>query len=165
MKMADIEKAQEEAANLAAAAEAAQNQHQAALDSQEEDISAREAKLATTLRGKDEELEVLVERRTHKLGQRHKEALDAQALAHAGKGQELEVERDELKVQALKPSDEKNGLNCALTEAHGAVIGRAGEISEAQDSIRDLKLKLENLEKMLSKSSAQEETLNKSLEE
>ena len=41
MKMADIEKAQEKAANLAAAAEAVRNQDQAALDSQEEDLTAQ----------------------------------------------------------------------------------------------------------------------------
>ena len=67
MKMADIEKAQEKAANLAAAAEAARNQHQATLDSQEEDLTTREAKLAAALRGKDEELEDLVAWRTREL--------------------------------------------------------------------------------------------------
>ena len=46
MKMTDIEKAQEKAANLAAAAEAVRNQHQAALDSQEEDLTVHEANLA-----------------------------------------------------------------------------------------------------------------------
>ena len=40
MKQADIEKAQETAESLAAAAEAARTQHQAALDSQEEDLAA-----------------------------------------------------------------------------------------------------------------------------
>ena len=114
MKMADIEKAQEKAANLAAAAEAVRNQHQAALDSQEEDLTVREAKLAAALRGKDEELKALVARRTRELEQRHKEALDAQALAHAGKVRELEVGRDELKEQALKLSNEKSTLNSAL---------------------------------------------------
>ena len=117
MKIADIEKAQEKAANLAAAAEAVRNQHQAALDSQEEDLTVREAKLAAALRGKDEELEALVARRTRELEQRHKEALDAQALAHAGKVRELEVEQDELKEQALKLSNEKSTLNNALVEA------------------------------------------------
>ena len=67
MKMADIEKAQEQAANLAAAAEAVWNQHQAALDSQEEDLTVHEAKLAAALRGKDEELEDLVVWRTLEL--------------------------------------------------------------------------------------------------
>src|SRR3954466_14648630 len=142
--MADIEKAQEKAANLDAAAEATRNQHQAALDSQEEDLSAREAKLAATLRGKDEVLETLVARRTRELEQRHKEAHDAQALAHAGKVKELEAERDELKEQALKLSGEKRSLNCALVEAQGTVISRTGELSEARDSIKDLKLKLED---------------------
>jgi len=163
MKMADIEKAQEKAANLAAAAEAVRNQHQAALDSQEEDLTVREAKLAAALRGKDEELEALVARRTRELEQRHKEALDAQALAHAGKVRELEVAQDELKEQALKLSNEKSTLNSALVEAQGAVISRAGELSEAQNSIRDLKLKLEDLEKLLSESRAREETLTRSL--
>ena len=165
MKMADIEKAQEKAANLAAAAEAALNQHQAALDSQEEDLYMREAKLAATLHGKDEELEALVVLQTRELEQSHKEALNAQALAHAGKVKELEVERDGLKEQALKLSNEKSTLHSALVEAQGAVISRAGELSEAQNSIRDLKLKLENLEKMLSESTAREETLTRSLEE
>ena len=52
-----------------------------------------------------------------------------------------------------------------MVEVQGAVISRTGELSEAQNSIRDLKLKLENLEKMLSESSAREETLTRSLEE
>ena len=97
MKMADIEKAQEKAANLAAAAEAVRNQDQAALDSQEEDLTVREAKLTAALCGKDEELEALVAWRTRELEQRHKEALYAQALAHVGKVRELEVAQDELK--------------------------------------------------------------------
>ena len=67
------------------------------MNSQEEDLTAREAKLAAMLHGKDEELEALVARRTRELEQRHKEALDAQALAHAGNVRELEVERDKLK--------------------------------------------------------------------
>ena len=38
MKMSDVEKAQEEATSLAAAAEAARNQHQAALDSDRKSV-------------------------------------------------------------------------------------------------------------------------------
>ena len=56
-----------------------------------------EEKLAATLHGKDEEVEKLVLRWTSEQEQRHKEALDAQALAQAGKVKELEVERDGLK--------------------------------------------------------------------
>ena len=60
MKLADVEKAQEMARNLAAAAEATRTQHEAALNSQEEDLAACEAKLAAMLRGKDAEVEKLV---------------------------------------------------------------------------------------------------------
>ena len=59
--------------------EAAQHQHQAELNSQEEDLAAREERLATTLCGKDEEVQELVVQRTRELEQRHEEALNAQA--------------------------------------------------------------------------------------
>ena len=75
------------------------------------------------------------------------------------------MERDGLKEQALRLSDEKNRLNCALTEAQGVVISKTGELSDAQGSIRDLRLRLENLEKALAESSAREGALAKSLEE
>ena len=117
MKQADIEKAQEMAKNQAAKDEAARSQHQSTLNSQEEELAACEEKLAAPLCGKDEEVEKLVLQRTQELEQRHEEALNAQALVHAGKVKELEVERDELKEQALKLSQEKDTLNGALTEA------------------------------------------------
>ena len=88
--------------------------------------------------------------RTSELEQRHKEALNAQGQVHAGKVEELETERDGLKEQALKLSQEKDTLNSALTEAHGAIVSKARELSEANNSIKDLKLKLEGLEKVLS---------------
>ena len=103
--------------------------------------------------------------RTQELEQRHKEALDAQALVHAGKVKELEVERDELKEQALKLSQEKDTLNGTLVEAQGVVVSKAGELSEANNSIRDLKLKLGDHKKMLSEARAREETLTKNLED
>ena len=105
------------AEGLAAAAEAAPTQHQAALNSQEEDLAARDEKLAAMLRGKDAEVEKLFLQRTSELEQRHKEALNAQAQVHVGKVKELEVKRDELKEQVLKLSQEKDTLNSALTEA------------------------------------------------
>ena len=124
MKRADIEKAQETVESLAATAEAARTQHQAALNSQEEDLAAREEKLAATLRGKDEEVEQLVMQRTRELEQMHREALDAQALVHAGKVKELEVERDELKEQAQNLAKEKNTPNGALVEAQAQSLAR-----------------------------------------
>ena len=103
------------------------------LNSQEEDLAAREEKLAATLCGKDEEMDKLVTQRTRELEQRYREALDAQALVHTGKVKELEVERDELKGQALKLSQEKDTLNGTLTEARGAAVSRVGELSEANN--------------------------------
>ena len=74
------------------------------------------------------------------------------------------MERDGLKEQTLKLSQEKDTLNGALTEAQGAAISRAGELSEANNSIKDLKLKLEGLEEMLSGAKSRDETLAKDLE-
>ena len=51
----------------ASKAEAVQSQRQAELNSQEEDLVDREAKLAAVLRGKDEEVERLVAARTQEL--------------------------------------------------------------------------------------------------
>ena len=101
------------------------------------------------LHGKDAEVEKLVLQRTSELEQRHKEALNAQAQVYAGKVEELEAERDGLKEHALKLSQEKDTLNSAVTEAQGAVVSKAGELSETNNSIKDLKLKLEGLEKVL----------------
>ena len=74
------------------------------------------------------------------------------------------MERDGLKEQALKLSQEKDMLNSALTEAQGAAVSRAGELSEANKSIKDLRLKLEGLEGMLTEAKAREGTLAKELE-
>ena len=78
------------------------------------------------LRGKDAEVEKLVLQRTSELEQWHEEALNAQAQVHAGKVEELEAERDGLKEQALKLSQEKETLNSALTEAQARSSARLG---------------------------------------
>ena len=57
---ADVEKTQEVAKEQAAKDEAARHQHQAELNSQEEDLATHEEALAATLRSKDEEVEKLV---------------------------------------------------------------------------------------------------------
>ena len=75
---------------------------------------------------------------------------------------ELEVERDELKEQTLKLSKEKDTLNSALAEAHGVAVSR--ELSEANNSIRDLRLRLEGLDKILAEAKVREGTLTKDLE-
>ena len=40
------------------------------------------------------------------------------------------MERDRLKEQALKLSQEKDTLNSALMKAQGVAVSRAGELSE-----------------------------------
>ena len=98
-------------------------------------------KLAATLRGKDEEVGKLILQQTQELEQRHQEAHNAQAQVYAGRVKELEG-------QALKLAQERDMLNGALMEARGEVVSKAGELSEANISIRDLKRKLGDLEKM-----------------
>lgn len=78
---------------------------------------------------------------------------------------ELEVERDGLKDQALKVAKEKDTLNGALVEAQATVLSKAEQLSKANDTIKDLKLKLEGLEGTLSEVRARNETLTKGLEE
>ena len=85
-------------------------------------------------------------------------------MVYAGKVKELEAERDGLKDQALKLAEEKDTLNSALTEAQGAAISRTEELSMANKSIKDLTLKLEDLEGMLTEAEAREGTLAKELE-
>ena len=75
------------------------------------------------------------------------------------------MERDGLKEQALKLAREKDTLNGALVEAQAAVLSKAEQLSKANDSIKDLKLKLEGLEVTLSEVRAREGTLSKDLEE
>ena len=71
------------------------------------------------------------------------------------------MERNELKDQVLKLSKEKDTLNGALAEAHDTTISKVGELSEANNSIRDLKLKLEDLKKMMLEAKAWEGILTK----
>ena len=49
-------------------------------------------------------------------------------------------------------------------EAQGVFLGKAEQLSKANDSIKDLKLKLESLEKTLSEARAREGTLAKEME-
>nr|XP_040249461.1 atherin-like [Aegilops tauschii subsp. strangulata] len=87
------------------------------MNSQEEDLAAREERLAAMLHGKDEEVEKLVVQRTKELEQWHKEALDAQALPHADKmlseakareealARHLEAEKQQRKNKAANHKD------------------------------------------------------------
>ena len=123
MKQSDVEKAQEEAAKQAAAAEARLTERRVGLDAHEEDLVAREEALAAKLRGKDEEIEKLVALRTQELEQRHKEALEALVVDHAGKLKEAidateapEATKSELgdKVKRLEADLEGHGKEVSM---------------------------------------------------
>ena len=85
LKQSDIEKAQEEAAQQAAAEDARLRERCVGLDAHEEDLAAREEALAAKLRGKDQEIENLVMQRTQELEQEHKKTLEALVLDHTDK--------------------------------------------------------------------------------
>ena len=72
--------------------------------------------------------------------------------------------RDELKKQALELTGERDATKGALADAQAAILGKAELLSTANNSIRELKLKLENLEGMLSEAKAREGILAKELE-
>nr|XP_020160703.1 uncharacterized protein LOC109746002 [Aegilops tauschii subsp. strangulata] len=164
LKQADIEKAQETAKEQAAKEEAARLQQQALLNTQEEDLVAREQALAATLCGKDEEIGKIVVQWTQELEQKHKYALDALALDHASKVEKLELELGQLKKEILTLTEERDTGNCTLADSQAAISDKAKLLFEANDSINNLKLKLDGLEGMLSEVTAREETLNKALE-
>ena len=73
------------------------------------------------------------------------------------------MERDALKRQALELTGERDAANGALADAQAAVLSKAGLLSTANESIKDLKLKLESLEGTLSEAKAREGTLTKDL--
>ena len=77
----------------------------------------------------------------------------------------LVVEQDGLKNKVLWLAKEKDTISGAFAEAQAAVLGKAELLSQANDSVNDLKLKLEGLEGMLSEARARGETLAKNLEE
>jgi hypothetical protein len=181
----DAEKAQEEAAQQAAAEEARLTQRRVGLDAYAEDLAAREAALAAKLRSKDEELEKLVAQRTQELEQKHKEALEAHITDHASKLKEAvdaaeaaEAAKNELagKVKELEADLEKHGKEIStlkadrdktlhtLAEMQTTISGKIKELSAANGSIDDLKLKLTTLEETLEVSRARERTLTTDLQ-
>ena len=74
------------------------------------------------------------------------------------------VIREELKKVASELTKERDTANRSLADAQAAVFDKAKLLSEANDSIKDLKLKLGGLEGMLSEVRAREETLTKNQE-
>src|SRR3990170_2593723 len=146
----------------------------------------REKALAAKLRGKDEEIEKLVARRTQELEQKYKEALEALTVDHAGKLKETidaataaEAAKNELsnKVKKLEADleerikelstlkgDREKTLH-SLAEMQVAVSDKAKQLSSANDTIADLRLKLTTLEKSLEDGRTREKALNKDLQD
>ena len=77
----------------------------------------------------------------------------------------LEREREELKKKVSELTEERDTANRPLADAQFAISDKAKLLSEANDSINDLKLKLDGLDGKLSEAGAREETLNKALED
>lgn len=85
LEQAAAEMAQAEAAKKAEETNGELVQHKIHLDAHEEELAAREEKLAATLRAKDEEIQALLAKHTEELERKQGEALQAQALEHAEK--------------------------------------------------------------------------------
>nr|XP_020168549.2 leucine zipper transcription factor-like protein 1 [Aegilops tauschii subsp. strangulata] len=183
-KQADFDKAQEVAKAKAAKDESNQTQRRILLDAQEEDLVTREAALAAKIRAKNEEVERLVVKWAQDLMQEHKEAVDALTLDHAdklkeaidsaeaaeaakveldGKVEKLELELEELRKETLKLKKDRDMTAHTLAELQVTISDKKKLLSKANDSIADLRLKLETHEKMLSESRARELTLAKEL--
>lgn len=184
MKQSDIEKAQEDATQQATAEEARLTGRRVGLDAHEEDLAAREKALANRLRGKDEEVDKLVAQRTQELEQKHKEALEALAADHVGKLKEavdaagaaeaakneleqkvkkLEVDfEDHDKLSTLKAEREKTLYS--LAEMQTAMSDKIKQLSSANDSIADSRLKLTTLKETLETVRARERVLIKDLQ-
>nr|XP_020166433.1 muscle M-line assembly protein unc-89-like [Aegilops tauschii subsp. strangulata] len=167
LKQSDIEKAQEEVAARIAKEDGELREHRISLDTQEEDLATCEEALAAKLRGKDEEIEKLVAQQTQELEPKHKDALAALVLDHASKLKEAvdaaeaaEAAKSELagKVEELGAELEKHSKEVTISD-------RNKLLSEDNDSIADLKLKLTTLEETLASSRAREKTLTKKLED
>ena len=121
--------------------------------------------LAATLRAKDEEIEKLVAQRTQDLMQKHQEALDALFLDHAGKlkeaadrveaaeatrvelvgkaeNLEMDLEKLDKEISTLKGDIEKTLYD--LAEMQTTISDKTKLLSKANESIDDLRLKLES---------------------
>nr|XP_040252058.1 circumsporozoite protein-like [Aegilops tauschii subsp. strangulata] len=120
MKLADVEKAQEMARNLAAAAEAARTQHEAALNSQEEDLTAREGKLAAMLRDKEAELKL----------EGLEKALEEAKTREGTLAKELEAEKQLRENEGLNFADHVAGENLGAATTTGAAEGTAAGAAE-----------------------------------
>lgn len=186
LKQSDVERAQEEAKQQAAAEEARLRELRVGLEAHDDDLTAREKALADKLRAKDEEIDKLVAQWAQELEQKHKETLEALTTNHVGKLKEAidaaETAEDaknllEEKVKRLETDLEGHGKELStlkterektlhsLMEMQVAISDKTKQLSSATDSIEDLKVKLSTLEETLETAKAREKTLIKDLQD
>nr|XP_040251884.1 translation initiation factor IF-2-like [Aegilops tauschii subsp. strangulata] len=138
----------------------------AAIDKAEVDLEERVTETQAWFRRACEELKTahdLLAERKQELVLKQADIEKAQEAAKEQAAKD-EVERDGLKKHVLELTEERDAAKGALADAQATVLGKVELLSKANDSIRDLKLKLEGLEGTLLEVRAREETLTKDLE-
>ena len=164
LEKAAAEMKQKEAAKANADFNSQLVQRKVELDSREDDLADREQKLADKLQAKDVEIQALIAKRTQELEDIHQEAIQAQAMEHAGKLKEtveaaeaakanLDAQVKELEeklaasnneIHVLKESAQKAAYS--LGELQSSLSSKNKELQAAGDVNADLKLKLSTLE-------------------
>lgn len=183
---AEIEEQQRAVAEKLSAQEGRLTQRKVDLDSHEEDLAAREAALAEMLRRKDEEVSKLVTERTQEQEQKRKEeaealvkdfsdnlkqATDAAAAAEAARKEleikvaklEADLEANGKELSALKLEREK--ALYSLSEMQVTIAEKGKQLSAANDSIKDLTLKLTTLTETLEGARKRELALEKEVQD
>ena len=79
--------------------------------------------------------------------------------------EKLELEWEELKKEISKLTGDRDTANRTLADLQVTISDKTKLLSEANNSIGDLKLKLDTLEGTLLEDRAREETLNKALQD
>ena len=77
--------------------------------------------------------------------------------------EKLELELEELKKEIATLKDNRDKTVCTMSDLQVTISDKTKLLSDANNSIADLKLKLETLERTLSKTKAREKTLIKDL--
>lgn len=185
LEKAEFEMAQEAAAKEAEATDRALTERKVNLDAHEEDLAAREASLAATLKAKDDEVQALIAKQTQELEQAHKEILAAQVQEHAAKLKEsadavaaATTAKTDLEAKVRKLEEDLAGgykeiatlkdvaqkVTHTLGELQTRLSSKNQELSKATDAAEDLKTKLATLEENLESGKTREAILVKDLE-
>lgn len=128
-------------------------EREALLNAKEKDISAREGTLEATLRGKDEELEALVQQRTKDLEDKHKAALDTLSLDSAA---QLKKVVEELAATSAAKSD----LDQQVAKLVEDLAGSAKEIVALKEEAQKAETLLKEMQSQLSYRSRDLDTAN-----